>query len=321
MVKSVENKNLPRDVFLYLISIIALVVTAVSFGTLLFQYVNFYFPDIVSDPYGGRFQYSVQIRSSLAALIVFFPVYIWVLRFLKNDIAANPEKRDLKIRKWLLYLTLFAAGLAIIIDLIFLLNNFLQGELTLRFDLKVLSVLFIAGSVSYYYLNELREFKRVNGAGLKVFSWFIVIVVLASIVSAFFIIGSPKTQRLIKLDERRVNDLQYLQSQIVNYWQSKEKLPGTLDELKDDITGVSVPVDPKTGMAYEYGILGNLKFNLCAEFSASSKEVQGNIKYRYAVPAHDYLFGNTTWDHGVGKVCFERTIDPELIKPFNKPIK
>ena len=322
MPKSLENKNLPRDVFLYLLSIIALVSVAISFGTILFQYINYYFPDIVSDPYGAPFQYTVQMRSALAALIVFFPVYVWIVKFLKKDISANPEKRELKIRKWLLYLTLFASGLAIIIDLIFLLNNFLEGELTLRFALKVLSVLFIAGSIFYYYINELREAKNVNEGRLKAFSWFIVAVVIASVVAAFFLIGSPMKQRLIKLDERRVNDLQYIQSQVVSYWQSKEKLPQTLDEMRNDITGVSVPVDPQTGSAYGYEVLGNLKFSLCADFATKSGDVPGGYpKYRYSVPAPDYLLGNATWDHEAGKICFERTIDPEIIKPFEKPIR
>jgi len=321
MAKSLENKNLPQDVFLYLLSIIALVSVAISFGTILFQYINYYFPDIVSDSYGVPFQYTVQMRSALAALIVFFPVYVWIVKFLKKDISANPEKRELKIRKWLLYLTLFASGLAIIIDLIFLLNNFLEGELTLRFALKVLSVLFIAGSIFYYYLNELREAKNVNEGRLRAFSWLMAAVVIASIVAAFFLIGSPMKQRLIKLDERRVNDLQYIQNQIVNYWQNKERLPRNLNELKDDITGVSVPVDPETGLAYEYKVLGNLKFSLCADFDTKSSDFAGYPKYRYSVPAPEYMFKNATWDHEVDDTCFERTIDPELIKPFSKPIR
>src|SRR3989344_356135 len=148
------NKNLPRDVFLYLLSVVTLVASAISFGILVFQYINVYFPDLLTDYYFSPSSYYGSIRQALAALIVIFPVYIWVSRFLKKDINENPEKRDLKIRKWLLYFTLFVAAIAIIIDLIVLLNNFLEGELTLRFILKVISILFIASSVFYYYLNE-----------------------------------------------------------------------------------------------------------------------------------------------------------------------
>src|SRR3989344_9353400 len=128
-----KTQNLPRDVFLYLLSIISLVATAVSLGVLLFQYINVYFPDVIVDPYFSPSNYYSQIRSALAALVVFFPVYFWVSRFLRKDIEENPEKRDLKIRKWLLYLTVFVAALVVIGDLVVLINTFLEGELTIRF--------------------------------------------------------------------------------------------------------------------------------------------------------------------------------------------
>ena len=153
------NKNLPRDVFLYLLSIVTLVVSAISFGILVFQYINVYFPDLLTDYYLSPSSYYGSIRQALAALIVIFPVYVWVSRFLKKDIDENPEKRELKIRKWLLYLTVFVAALVIIGDLVTLINTFLNGELTARFILKVLTIFFIAGSVFSYYFSELRELR------------------------------------------------------------------------------------------------------------------------------------------------------------------
>jgi hypothetical protein len=40
-----------------------------------------------------------------------------------------------------------------------LINTFLGGELTLRFFLKVLTVLFVAGSIGGYYIWDLKKFK------------------------------------------------------------------------------------------------------------------------------------------------------------------
>ena len=45
------TRNLPRDVFLYLLGIITLVGVAVSFGIVIFQVINVYIPDVISDPY------------------------------------------------------------------------------------------------------------------------------------------------------------------------------------------------------------------------------------------------------------------------------
>lgn len=51
--------------------------------------------------------------------------------------------------------------------------------------------------------------------------------------------GSPAQQRTWRLDDKRVNDLQNIQSQVINYWQQKEKLPMTLSELSNPMTGYS----------------------------------------------------------------------------------
>lgn len=321
MTSATSAKNLPRDVFLYLLAIITLVASAISFGIVVFQYINVYIPDIISDSYFSRSSYLNSLRSALAALIIIFPVFIWVSRFLRKDINNFPEKRDLKIRKWLLYLTLFAAALVIIGDLVALLRNFLEGELSQRFVLKVVAILFIAGSVFFHYLSELRE----RGKELKqirVFDWVVVSIVLAGSVAGFFVAGTPQNQRLVRLDERRTSDLQTIQWQIINYWQKKEVLPSVLDDLVDPISGFFMPRDPETNGSYEYRLLGELKFELCAVFNTSSYEAETNTGkelLRKPVPAmapgeirYIGTEQSSSWQHDMGRTCFERTIDPDL---------
>mgnify|MGYP001564185816 FL=1 len=157
------GKNLPRDTFLYLLAIISLITVAVGFGMAAFNYIDYYFPDPATDYYRcagflGRClsNYESPIRQAMAMLIVVFPVFLWVSRFLRKDVEGHPEKRELKIRKWLLNLTLFAAALVIIGDFVTVVSNFLQGELTTRFILKALTIFFIAGSAFYYYLAQLK---------------------------------------------------------------------------------------------------------------------------------------------------------------------
>src|SRR3989338_8993654 len=198
------SKNLPRDTFLYLLAIITLVVVAVGFGMAVFNYIDFYFPDLATDYYKSASSYESPIRQAMAMLIVVFPVFLWVSRFLRKDVALHPEKKELRIRKWLLYLTLFAAALVIIGDFVTVVNNFLRGELTTRFVLKALTIFFISGSVFYYYLAQLRE-KSVKW--LDMFSWIISAVVVVAVLWGFAVIGSPFAQREKRFDERRVNDL------------------------------------------------------------------------------------------------------------------
>src|SRR3989344_2067342 len=111
-----DNKNLPKDVFLHLFGVVTLYISAISLITLLFQYVNLGFPD----PLESRYYSSLAgpIRWAMASLIIVFPVYLFVARLLHRDYQKFPEKKELKIRKWLVYLTLFITGLVIVIDLI-----------------------------------------------------------------------------------------------------------------------------------------------------------------------------------------------------------
>jgi hypothetical protein len=138
---SETNNNLPRDVFLYLLSIATLVTASVSFGVLLFQYTEIYFPDTLNDFYYSKSSQFNSVRSALAVLVVVLPVYLWTMWFLAKDIKAFPEKRELKIRKWLLYLALFTAAIVIIGDAVALIRNYLEGEISIRFILKILSIL------------------------------------------------------------------------------------------------------------------------------------------------------------------------------------
>ena len=310
------NKNLPRDTFLHLLSIIALIAVAVSFGMAVFSYIDHYFPDLATDYYWSRSSYESSIRQAMAILIVVFPVFLWVSRFLKKDIKNYPEKRELKVRKWLLNLTIFVAALVIIGDLVTVINNFLRGELTMRFVLKAVTIFFISGSAFYYYLAQLRE--RVI-RWMDWLSWVIVAIVVWAVAWGFVIIGSPFEQRERRFDERRINDLQMIQSQLVNYWQRKGSLPENLNELEDSISGFLVPADPQTGQVYEYFTEDKkLKFKLCATFNRPVSGEESRVSPKPVFPRGE-IYDN--WRHDSGTQCFDRTIDPELYPPLNKNSK
>jgi len=302
-------KSSPKDVFMHLLNMIALYASATSILVLLFQYINIYFPDILN-PY---FDPGSPMRGAIASLIIIFPVFILTSKFIQKDIEKFPQKSELKIRKWLLYFTLFIAAIIIIGDLVSLIYNFLQGELTIRFFLKIISVLAVAASIFGYYLYELRRKPGVISSKIKIFTRLVIAIVAVIVIVGFFIAGSPFKQRLVRFDRERVNDLQMIQGQIVNFWINKEKLPASLNDLKDNISGFVAPVDPETGNPYEYRVKGNLTFELCANFNFTSKEGAVNI----SAPAYPRYGIEENWNHSAGRVCFERTIDPDIYKPKN----
>ncbi|MEK7077033.1 MAG: DUF5671 domain-containing protein, partial [Patescibacteria group bacterium] len=208
-------KTGPRDVFLHLAGVVGLYVVVIAFGSLVFQLINIKFPD----PALGEFrQFGDGLRWPLAVLVVVFPVYLSLSYFLQSELVRFPEKKELKTRKWMLYFTLFASGTVIVADLISLIFSFLSGELTVRFVLKVLTVLLVAAAVFAYYLWNLKKAApALRDPEMRFFVWGVIALVVAAAVTGFVFAGSPGRARLVRVDERRVNDLYALQSEITNF--------------------------------------------------------------------------------------------------------
>ncbi len=295
-------KTSPRDVFLHLLSIITLYIGLISLVVLLFQYVDYYFPDELGSNFWSL---TSNVRRSMAALIVAWPAYLWVQYLLQKEARRQPDKHSLTLKKWLSYLTLFIAALIIIIDLITLLNNFLAGELTVSFILKVVVVLFTLGAVFWYYHWDLQKWQ--SDSHLPKLAAIISSAIIAlGIIAGFFIIGSPAEQRARRFDERRISDLQFLQVQIVDYWRRQEKLPQSLEDLQNDVVNFELPSDPVSGQPYDYKVKDDLTFELCANFALASEE-RGMAKF------------NQQWQHPAGYYCFSYTIDSKRDKLLAPP--
>lgn len=145
-----------RDAFLYLVLFSTLYTSAYYLGSLLFDIINASFPD-PADRAELMTHRRISIRWSISWLIVAFPVFLYMSRLVSRDLAADPNTRNSKVRRWLTYITLFIAAGALIGDVVTLVYNGLAGELTTRFLLKVLVVALIAGTAFWYYLTDIRR--------------------------------------------------------------------------------------------------------------------------------------------------------------------
>ena len=339
--------------FLSLGVLISLIVSVTAFLNLAFEILNKKFPDALNAvyQYGYASSQFEAARTFLSMLIIMFPAFLILAYFWKKKEKRGLGQYDEVIRKWLAYIVIFLSILIVVIDLIILVRYFVSGEITLRFILKVLIALAGAKMVLLYFVPEVWEVKFWKISWNKFFKicakYFSMAVVLALIVWSFCVIGSPFKQRQLQLDEKRVGDLQNIQSQIINYWQQKEKLPAFLKDTANPISGYSLPVDPEfeKGKVYEYNLKDakKLTFELCADFSLPMpkgwQEYQGyrgggimpmttktdpdmpvsdtatNIAYPYPSGTND------SWDHQIGRTCFERTIDKDLYPPYPKILK
>ncbi|MFA5838378.1 MAG: DUF5671 domain-containing protein [Candidatus Paceibacterota bacterium] len=325
--------------FLCLGILITLITSVTSFLNLVFETLNKRFPDVLNASYQyGYSTYEYEgIRMALATLIIFFPVFIVVSYFWRKYAKGVMGHVDEVIRKWVIYIILFLSTITIMVDLVTLIKYFISGEITTRFILKVIITLIVAGLVGTYYIFLLREKNSLSKKGL-IFTIVGAVLAVGAIVFSFMIMGSPAKQRQLRLDDRRIGDLQSIQYQVIYHWQSKEKLPEKLSDLSNPISGYSLPVDPEfeKGNTYEYFVKDKLKFELCATFALPIP--QGWVEYSngggimpminyyggkdIAVSSRPYLGGgiNESWDHKEGRTCFERTIDKDLYPPYPKPL-
>ncbi|MDO8523945.1 MAG: DUF5671 domain-containing protein [bacterium] len=322
---TVRPKITAKDFFLWLGAMAALYWSVIAFIFLLFNYINYAFPNPLayfSDPYSGSIPYE------MASIIVLFPIYLLLLHFIRRDIARDPTRKDIWVRRWALILTLFVAGGTMAGDIIALLTAFFRGEeLTVAFFLKVLVVFLIAAAGFMHFIADLRGYWDANPKRLRSVTIGVGVLALAGVFSGFFILGTPAHARLIRLDNQKVSDLQNIQWQVVNYWQAKQKLPVSLSDLNDPISGFVVPVDTQTGTSYQYEPVGALSFKLCADFNADSQASSqyGSRPYVSAPEVPVPVGGSRgkdlttdTWEHGAENGCFLRTIDPERYPPIKK---
>lgn len=327
--------------FLSLGVLSTLITSVVSFLNLVFETLNKRFPDVLNSTYQyGYSTYEYEgIRMALATLIIVFPIFMVVSYFWRKFSQMEMGLIDEIIKKWVMYIILFLSSLIVAIDLVTLVRYFISGEITLRFVLKVITVMVVAGLIGFYYIFLLKEKEGFRSKTGMIFAVTGIVLVLASVIYSFAIIGSPTKQRLLRLDNRRVEDLQNMQYQIINFWQQKERLPKDLTELTNPISGYSLPVEPEfeKGKKYEYNVKGLLEFELCATFSEPMPKgwreysngggfpMMPRAVYEKDISVSSYPYPgagvNESWDHQEGRTCFTRKIDKDIYPPYPKPLR
>lgn len=308
------KKTSTVEIVINFFSFILLGILATSWGVLLYGIINHFFVDKLNS-YSYYNSSADTIHYATAAIIISFPLYFWAMRFWFSCFAKDDGKVESKLTRWITYLVLLAAAITIVGDLIVIIFNMLQGELTIRFFLKALTILIIAGGVFGFYFLERKkiQYKKVISTGVFIiFGWVTLSLLVVSIILGFLASGSPKTERMRTFDRTRANDLQSIASCINSYAYENRSLPKSLDDLGNNssFSYCSGKNDPETGMAYEYKILNNVlesggvskgEFELCANFSLVSEvEISGY---------NSYYEGENKWSkHKAGRDCDKEVV-------------
>lgn len=287
-----------RDAFLYLLSFSTLGAWSSALGSMLFQFIERWFPDPVARAHSYNLRTAVTWQ--MASAIVAFPIFVLVMRIILREAQNHPERLESGVRKWLTYIALLLTAGAMICDLIWFFDYFLTGELTARFVLKAVTVMLICGAIFVYYLGSLRwdrnaEINRAKARSLK-FGIGATGVLAASFCVGLGIAGTPSEQRHMEADLRRVQDLRGIASAVNSWYQraqlerSPQLLPVTLAEMVGKGRNTSQIIDPETSAPYEYHVKSGASFELCAVFSGAEEE-DGSTQTQF-------------WHHGKGRTCF-----------------
>ncbi len=303
-----NTKTTAQHFFLQVGALVSLYAGVGALLNLLFRVINVAFPQVGARGLYSYFYSGGSISLPIATLLVAFPLFLVLSAIIQKSFVTDPNLREGGLRKVLLYFTLFVAGAAIAGDLITLIYFFLDGrDITVAFSLKVLSILVVTGGIFGYYLSDLRG--RLTSQSRNIWRVFAILLILVSIILGFVVIGSPRTQRMLRYDGEKITDLQGIQGQILSYWQNKGILPKTLDEMKDSLSYYTVPVDSQTQVQYSYKVLNQNSFELCADFNKASPSDLAAYPSSYS---YGYGRNGENWQHEAGRQCFERTIDSQL---------
>ena len=287
-----------KNFVLQLASLITLVVSIPAFIVMLFGVITLALPD-AADSYWQMESARDSIRFSIATLVIFFPAYL-ILTRLVNKARRNEGTIYHVLTKWLIYLALLVGGLVMLGDLAVTVYFFLEGDVTLRFILKALSILVVVGSAFWYYALDAGGYWQDKEKQSVQIGLIALLVVVVAIVYAYTHIETPQEVRDMKIDEEQITDLSQMQQRIEAHYRTNEALPESLTEVYE----LEVPEAPEGRSSYKYNLTSEASYELCAEFRQPSTEEE-----RYPmkpIMADDLFVGSENWEHSVGEKCFER---------------
>ncbi|MFH1375615.1 MAG: DUF5671 domain-containing protein [Patescibacteria group bacterium] len=300
--------NHAKYAFFYILALIALAFTGIGLGQIAFQIINFNFPETTFAYSSGYLQ--EILRMGVAFVVVAAPIYYGVTRQINKELAAGRMNQETGVRRWLTYLILLAASGTAIGFLIGFLLSFLEGELTVKFALKVASVLLITGGFGFYYTYDLRRQNLVRDIRVRLFGAVLGVVVIAALVGAFTIMDSPFRARELREDQERVNDLNQIKFATEQFNHLEGRLPESLAELVEgQQLRESDTQDPISDAAYIYRVLADREYELCATFTHSNLEEDLDERQQQR-------FVDAEWMHSAGEHCFSKkveSLDEELL--------
>lgn len=147
--------------FEHVLMFLSLYTMAMALGLLLHQFVDVWSPapDITSGSYGAiqRSLSGYIIRGSIATLVVSFPLFAYFYLDIIRRIIKNPQIKNLRSRKFFIYLTLVGTFIITVSKTIQTVLTFLDGNISLNFLLHLVVTVSIALLIFFRFLVEVLD--------------------------------------------------------------------------------------------------------------------------------------------------------------------
>jgi hypothetical protein len=286
---------------------------SVSTGMIIFQIINKYIPDLINQ-YSGRFS-SEQLKFAISALVISAPIYYLTTQQIYKNLFSGKLEEDSGVRKWLTYFILLVTSIVMISWLIGVINNFLDGEFTLKFILKAITALGISAIIFTFYLHDIKRENIVRKKDniIKIYFYCSLILVITAFAYSLFTVESPTETRNRKFDEAIINDFNTITSAIDNYYSNNSKLPANIEELKEDSSYLFIKdlKDPESKEDYEYKLINDKEYELCATFKTSNKESEEK----------EYMdYYERFYSHDTGYQCLKNKVNQQSQKTIPERI-
>jgi hypothetical protein len=296
-----ENQNSPKLAFYYSLALVTLVIGSISFGTMIFEFINKFFPLVQNNYYVE----TSGLKFAISGVIISFPIFYFIKGLIYKGIEKGEFAINSSARKWLTYFMIFVSAVVMIGSLIGLFNNFLDGESTFNFVLKAITVLIISSTIFSFYFYDIKS-REMNKKLNMMYFVISAIIVCIALVSSFFIIESPAEARAKKLDQKILSNFEAVKRGLEQYYADNAKLPSSLDDLKSQNYSYIDPaefVEESTGKYYTYESVDAMRYKLCANFNSSNISNADNTNY-YSI----------NWKHDKGYQCITRRIESIGVK-------
>ncbi len=291
-----DNNHAAKFAFFYMLSLLALIIMSVSSGIVIFQIINKYIRDYLAT-YSHAYS-ADAIRFALSGIFVAAPVYYLTMWQIQKNLRHGALRLDSPVRKWLTYFILFVSSAVSIFWLMGTVNNFLKGEITVRFILKALTAIGISAAIFAFYFYDIkrRQIDERSRFIVRIWFWLTLLAVVAVFVAGL-VVEPPQFARAKRHDEIVLRRLHEINSSLEQYYGKYKDLPASLEELskKAFIYNRDTIYDPDSNQMFVYQKKSANAYKICANFKLADDKLNTWPDF------------SQQWPHQAGRQCFDKS--------------